>query len=1135
MGETTYKSKPFIFRSRGLMARPATDRPPDQAFFQNMDGCYEREEEAISSRYGSTIITRDPAGSGTNNYPLPSKPVTLARMLGLGASPFRYAGLSDGSLWRRASNTQGPYSEIATGLSGQRFSTLVANTFGSSQPFLFVYDKSKLIKDNGTGTPQQTGIFPPTQPVIATQYAPQINIIDPFASTSGYTTSGLSAVGFGTAFTISGTGGTPILNYEQYTDATGVFTKAPDGMIASSTLADSFYRLKFNTIPLNDTYDIVALNNAYIATDTFTFTEATWSLAASTTGTIGKTVALNLSNYQGDDLIVLVVRVDNPQNIQEIRVQFDINGSGYTSAYYYKSIIPVSYQGNLSEPTVNDPSSAMVQAVFDSAIGITDWSQQIGQDTTPYPSVPVGLQGTQPSQFGSGQGSWSVIYLPKGQFQAAGNAGQSGADWSKVTGWQVQITTNANGSGEVRFNGLYIQGSPTSSGVGTLAGASSYGGVGYDFRYTYWNANTLTESNGCEEAYFSTTPTNPGAVSMLIVLRQAIDLLMRYSPDPQTTHVRVYAKGGVFGDNWYYADQVPNVTGTAQFHYQYILPDSTLEQGNILSLTNNVPVTSTLPNPISTTITGTLTPAPANTNTPTLLTINVANGAAVFVPYMIAVIGTPQNLEQVFVVAGGTGTFTAYVQLPHAIGEPLYVFATPAQPVFLAAQAYNQTWMAGDPNNPHYLYYTPAYRPEYCPPQNYIAIGTPTDPITAVINFRGILFVRTYSTFYQISPGSPPTYSSTGSKHGSPANFDWSLTESEVWYQGWDGLRTFRGADGKYESLIIEWLYRDNNQTPVELVDLSKLDQVISAFKNNTATFVYIGQDENPHRLRWSTSYKRWRNDDVAVSAMLVEPDTNQLLLAVPYPGQSGWAIVTEDITKDYDDGGWNGGQLVEVPISMNLQLPYIDFGSINNPKQINVLTIDADPNNQIITPQLLFDDNNGTVSPITLPSFTGPIRDKFQFTINAGLGQQAYKVSPLLTAAVTAAPVFYQMNIEAAVLPDQRTSYDSYQHKFGTDESKLVKQGYYDVTSTVPVLVQLFADGNSVPYYVFTLVANPDRYESPMRVRFPAIKLRLFRVVMTCDPSGVFQLWSPIQVDQKKVCVGKGYERSELTEAGPA
>jgi hypothetical protein len=269
---------------------------------------------------------------------------------------------------------------------------------------------------------------------------------------------------------------------------------------------------------------------------------------------------------------------------------------------------------------------------------------------------------------------------------------------------------------------------------------------------------------------------------------------------------------------------------------------------------------------------------------------------------------------------------------------------------------------------------------------------------------------------------------------------------------------------------------------------------------------------------------------------MLVEPDTNQLLLAVPYPGQSGWAIVYEDITKDYDDGGWNGsGQLIEVPISMELQLPYLDQGAINNQKQFNTLTIDANPNGQIITPQLLFDDNNGSVAPITLPSFTGSIREKFQFIINAGKGQQAYKVSPLITANVTVAPILYQMDIEAAILPDQRTSYDSYQQKFGTDESKLVKQGYFDLTSTVPVLVQLFADGNTVPYYAFTLAANPSRYESPMRVRFPAIKLRLFRIVMTCDPSGMFQLWSPIQVDQKKVCVGKGYERSGFTEAGPA
>lgn len=1414
----------------------------------------------MSSRYGSSILNRDSAGSGTLNYPLPFEPVTLARMRSIFGFNYRYAGLTDGSLWRQvsASNVlgQGPYTEIASSLSGKQFTALVNNCIGASEPFLFIYDSLSMLKDSGTGSPTGNGIYPPTQPVISTPYAPQISLIDHFGTTSGYTISAVSAVSATVAFTVAATLGTSILNgdYEQYTDSTGSYTKPPDGMIATSLdNPDNAYRLKFNTFPVNNTYSILALNNVYTPADSFVFTEATWSIAASTTGYIGKSIALDLSDYQGDDLIVIALKVSNPECIQEIRVQFDVNGSGYGASYYYKSLIPVSYQGNLSLPQTNDPESAMVDAVFDSAMGITNWKQQVGEQVTDYPTIPTGLQSTQPSQIGSGEGSWSVIYVPKGQFQPAGNAGQSGADWSKITGWRVQVTTSDQGSSNVSLNGLYIQGSPTANGVGTNAGASSYGGVGYDFRYTYFDSTTLTESNGSGIQYFSVTPTNPGGQSLLIVLRQAIDLLLQYSADPQVTHVRIYARGGVFGNNWYYADQVPNVTGTSQFHYQYILPDSALEQGNILSLTNDVPVTSTLPNPIATTLVNNPGPSPANTNTPTLQTIDAADSTAVFVPYQIVDIGTPQNLEQVYVVTGGVGTFTAYIQLPHggsnflgtmgvtsgtndgsgtwanpgsittadgvyatvsvtgssgslvsspgylqgkncglsvpntqaiagiqvdvlgfngpavaptasvdlgspswtnlsaaydgnintsarvainrisgqdsfawakwygfpAIppgassvvlnvsiglsnnantpgsfyfaysidggstwiafpgvpnygnnggltvysvplstaqdmtrvqlqaqvswisglppvimnvseiwasvnspsngqfavqlmkagvktgnvytqqcptansyvsfggptdlwgttwlpadvndtnfgaalqaqinnlaatldfsvdyirvkvygsgsigGEPVAVYTTPGQPLNLAALAYGQVWMAGDPNNPHCLYYTPRDLPQYCPPQNRLPIGTPTDPITAVVNHRGILFVRTYSTWYQISPGSPPTYQSTGSKHGSPANFDWCLTESEILYQSFDGIRSFRGADGVYMSLIIEWLYRNNPQSLVVPVDTSQLGSVISGFKNNTATFSYIGTDGKRHRLRWSHSYKRWRNDDVPMTACLVEPDTNLLVYAIPYPGQSGYAIVYEDISLDYDDGGWGAdGKLVKVPIDMDLQLPYLDLGSLNNQKQFNVLTIDADPNNQIIDVQLLFDDDNGNVAPINLGSFTGSGREKFQFIINAGEGQEAYRISPKITASVAAAPIIYQANIEAAVLADQRNSYDSYWQKFGTDESKLAKQGYFDYSTSNdnPLTVQLFADGEETPYYSFVLPSNDEREEVPMRVRFPAIKFRLWRIIVTSPPAdGSFRLWTPIQIDVKPVKAGSGYQRAEITE----
>ncbi len=114
-----------------------------------------------------------------------------------------------------------------------------------------------------------------------------------------------------------------------------------------------------------------------------------------------------------------------------------------------------------------------------------------------------------------------------GEFLPVGNAGTPGNDWSAVTGWQIQIITNSQGSsGQITFNGLIFQGG---------AGPSSYGGLGYDYRYIYINANTLTPSNPSGIQYFETTQSNPGATSTLIPLRQAIQVTGQYSADPPVT------------------------------------------------------------------------------------------------------------------------------------------------------------------------------------------------------------------------------------------------------------------------------------------------------------------------------------------------------------------------------------------------------------------------------------------------------------------------------------------------------------------------------------------------------------------------------------------------------------------------
>jgi hypothetical protein len=97
------------------------------------------------------------------------------------------------------------------------------------------------------------------------------------------------------------------------------------------------------------------------------------------------------------------------------------------------------------------------------------------------------------------------------------------------------------------------------------------------------------------------------------------------------------------------------------------------------------------------------------------------------------------------------------------------------------------------------------------------------------------------------------------------------------------------------------------------------------------------------------------------------------------------------------------------------------------------------------------------------------------------------------------------------------------------SDESKLIKQAYFDYTSNAPITVSLYADGQTVPYYTFTLPTNTARAAVPMRVRLPAIKCRMWRCVATCAQGQEFQFWTAPQVDQKPCLVGRGYEISEL------
>jgi hypothetical protein len=1111
--DTQYKSQDFLFKSLGLVARTATDRlAPGQ--YINLLGAFEREEAAFSSRLGSRIINRDPnpTGDGTN-YLLPEPIQTLTR-LKYNAATFRYAGSGEG-LYRRTGDTQGQYANIFTGLSGEPFGSAIINCFASSQPYLFIGDQDVMLKDSGTGLPTQWGITPPNQPANATEYAPQILMIDNFLNPSGdYATSNTNGWSPITIGTVTASASTAINDFFLFDGTVTGFNDAFNGSLAIANTGPLVNLFNLYGAPNPEQFSASAVSGTLSgATTGFTLGGfITGTIAASTTATVGATIDLDLSQNNQvtlQSIISFAMQLSDPAGISQVNIMFDINNSGYTSSYYQAAVSPAYYQSGIDNST--DAYTTTSSEILALSLGLVtgDNSATTQQETQAI------VNQLQPTQANTGQGAWSTVTIPIGNFLAVGNAGNPGFGWANVTGWQIQVITTTSSSVTLACNGLYLIWN---------AGPSSFGGTGYDYRFTYFNANTQTESNGSSEQYFSQQFGYPASYVAPIVLCQNFNVTGLYSSDPQVTHIRLYRRGGYMNANWYYLDQIPNVTAGGTFSYKDIISDMYLLQSNILNLANDAPITSSLQNPIVTTLTAPTTgPGESPYSLFAPQTVTTAQ-AATFLPNQLVVVGTPQNLEQVAVVTGGVGTFTAVFRLTHAAGEQVQVFSIPQQPCDLVTAAYGQLWVAGDPNNPHYLYYSNPGYPESFSPANYIPCGTPASPIMAVINFRGTLVVATLTTWYTISPGNPPYAQPTGSIHGLVSKTGWTQTESAIWYSAIDGLREFRGSDGLYKSLNIEWIFQDVAQTPVPLLDISAIGDTTMAFRNNNIFTAYKNTSGGYSRINFNTDYQRFRNDDVPAIAMYFEQDTNVLLYAkfLTAGSQSGYAICQDQI-GDYDDGGWVNGLLTKTPINFDLKAPYEDLGAPHYPKNWNTVEVDANTNGEDMEVILNFDDG---IAPLNLGTINTTQRQKIQLEVNAGDGQESYKCSPEITASLIAAPILYQMNIYAAVLAADRTSLDTYWIKFNTDTEKVCKQVYLDYTSPVPVTISIYADGSSTPYYTVTLPQRPDR--AVIRERFPALKFRTFRMIVTsAEP---MQIWSAPRLEWKPIQMsGSGWQPLEI------
>jgi hypothetical protein len=659
------------------------------------------------------------------------------------------------------------------------------------------------------------------------------------------------------------------------------------------------------------------------------------------------------------------------------------------------------------------------------------------------------------------------------------------------------------------------------------AGPDTLGGVAYDYVWTFLNPVDGTESNPCP---VMTNQNPPNQTNWVYPRRQPVLLNMNcttYGPagqlqDGQIGYLRIYRRGGTLGDNYRRVNQIQvNIAAGGIIQYLDTAPDYQVAGAPFVSFTNDVPVPSLLPVPVNTTLNGALSP----TGSGQVLTITPASMVGISVRQEVT-LGTPtaiqNNFETVIVLTVGTLSFTAFVQNAHAVGEQVQASIQVGQPCYGMVIAFNKAWFWGDPNNPSTLYFSTGNAPQYVGEANNVIVSTPDDYITTVAPYAGNIFVSCIkSGWWMIPPDSPASQPPfpTKAKHACVATFGVVPTEESIFYQAIDGIRAFSGGDSDYLTQAVEFVYQGVGSTPIVIADQTKLSQSVMAYWNNLIVNSYIGVDGKRHRMILHTQYKRWRNDDVDAQSIFLESDTNTLVYG------STVGLVHLDRQNIPTDQGVANGLLVANPIAMNLQTAYSFNEAPANQKQYQALQIDCNTNGSTLNASLLFNDGEITVP---LGTFSNTQRGKINFSVNAGLGQQAYKVSLLISGNVSSFSYLYQAAVEALVLPRTRKTVDTYDMNCGFVDSKMCKDFWAQYTATAAINVQIYYDDNPTPGWTFTMPQSGG-VRNPLRERLPAISFRVIRVV--AESTGDFIWWPDTCLWVKPQCASRGYEKVLIVE----
>ena len=221
----------------------------------------------------------------------------------------------------------------------------------------------------------------------------------------------------------------------------------------------------------------------------------------------------------------------------------------------------------------------------------------------------------------------------------------------------------------------------------------------------------------------------------------------------------------------------------------------------------------------------------------------------------------------------------------------------------LVATFQEHIFAAGNPDFPHYLYFSKRFLPESFPAINFIEIGTANDPLEALVPIAGLLGVFTRDTKYRVSGNATTgfTHYEAISRRGTRATKSVVPSDRGVIFVANDGVYTTNliGPDTKISGKI-ESLFTGDVVSDEQPINQEAMDQVAAAYYKNKYYFVYpSGDNTTPDRMAiYAFDTEEWAIWDIGGGSLVYEPDTDALVLG----GDDGFISILDSGTTD--DGG---------------------------------------------------------------------------------------------------------------------------------------------------------------------------------------------------------------------------------------